>query len=184
MQQESQKNAKSSDDATTERAEGDTAATKPEQSNTTSTVQPQQASNMQPPTPSESKVISTHSYDWQANYLAIVNKTPAQTKPYIPNYFRSGFMYVVLENELSLKNKRRIVNLSSDDLLYASVTGKCVFIQIDWHNDFTNTIKVHESNHTWETTFSELIDTRPVALRHLFSRSEVWAEGHYKPLSG
>jgi hypothetical protein len=123
-------------------------------------------------------------YDWQANYSTILNKSPIETKPYIPNRFRSGFMYVVLENELNLRNKRRIVSLSSDDLLYASVTGKCVFIQIDWKNDFTNTLKVHESNHTWETTFSELIDTRPVALRHLFARSEVWAEGHYEPLSG
>ena len=136
------------------------------------------------PNTGEKKQDMANSYQWQNQYSILLKQAPTESKPYIPTYFRSSFIYIVLESELALKNKRRIVNLSGDDLLYASVTGKCVFIQIDWEKDFNNLIKVHESNHTWETTFSELIDTRPVALRNLFARSEVWAEGEYKPLSG
>ncbi|TDF41460.1 hypothetical protein EYS14_00960 [Alteromonadaceae bacterium M269] len=135
------------------------------------------------PTKTDAGNASTQTYEWQQNYSKILQKVPVETKPYIPNQFRSSLMYIVLENELSLKNKRRIVSLSNDDLLYSSVAGKCVFFQIDWDKDFNNIIKVHENNHTWETQFSELIDTRPVALRNLFARSEVWAEGNYPSLT-
>ena len=127
--------------------------------------------------------VGPQKYDWQSQYSLILKGTQKEDKPYIPPYFRSSIMYVVLENELALKNKRRIVSLTVDDLLYATITGKCVFLQIDWHQDFNNVLKVHESNHTWETTFGELIDTRPIALRNLFSRSEIWAEGKYTSLA-
>ena len=133
---------------------------------------------------SNSQPVKVPQYDWPSNYREYTQKVPIEYKPHIPPHFRSSLTYIVLENELTLKNKRRIVSLNANDLLYSSVTGKCVFIQINWEKEFNNIIKVHENNHTWETTFSELIDTRPVALKNLFARSEVWAEGHYRPLSG
>lgn len=101
----------------------------------------------------------------------------------VPESILTGLVYIVLENELSLVNKRRIIHLSADDLLYSSVTSKCVCMPINWTHDFNNVIKVHSDNQTWETSFAELIATRHSALRTLFSNNEVWAEGQYAALS-
>ena len=120
------------------------------------------------------------------NWFKLYNQTltmPVQDHQlYIPSFIRSSLIYIVLENELELKNKRRIVSLNNNDLLYGSTTGKCVFLPLDWHQDYNNVIKVHESNHTWETSFAELSKTRPQALLSLFANSEVWAEGNYQAL--
>lgn len=101
----------------------------------------------------------------------------------VPKQVQSGLMYLVLESELTLKGVRRIVMLSSHDLLYASTSAKCVFLPIDWDKDFNNTVKVHENGVTWQTTFAELVATQPVPLQNLFSRSEIWAEGSYDALA-
>lgn len=94
----------------------------------------------------------------------------------------SELLYIVLENELSLANKRRIICLNADDLLYSSVNTKCVFLGIDWQHDLTNPIKVNAGKHIWQTSFNELAETRPNALRSLFAHNELWAEGYYQPL--
>lgn len=96
----------------------------------------------------------------------------------------SSLQYMVLETELSLEDKRRIVYLHHSDYLYGSDRGvKTVFLPIDWQNDFNNVIKVFTGKNTWEASFSELAKTQPVALQNLFANNEVWAEGSYKPLA-
>jgi len=124
--------------------------------------------------------------DKKENWLDVYNQSLKSPINYssrsIPSFIRSGLMYIVLENELGMKNKRRIVSLSVDDLLYGSITSNCVFLQINWDTDFSNTIKVHTKNHTWETSFTELANTRPVALKSLLANNEIWAEGAYEAL--
>ena len=126
--------------------------------------------------------------DITPNWLSLYNKglsTPANASySFIPPIIVSSLVYLVLERELSLKNKRRIICLSADDLLYGGhLTSKCVFLPINWQTDFHNVIKVHANNQTWDSNFSELASTQPNALRSLFAHNEVWAEGDYKPLS-
>lgn len=140
------------------------------------------------PTPTSAPVptpnpVPVPSRDWINNYNQIIADDSRDKTHYIPATIRSGLIYIVLEQELKLKNKRRIVHLSNSDLLYGSTSGKCVFLPIDWEQDFLNVVKVHEGKHTWETSFAELAQTRPNALRSLFANSEVWAEGHYLPLA-
>lgn len=120
--------------------------------------------------------------NWIDNYNKYLGSPTYKFDRYISSSIRSGLMYIVLETELGLKNKRRIVSLCADDLLYGSITSKCVFLQINWHSDYCNKIKVHTNDHTWETSFSELAETHPVALKSLFSHNEVWAEGDYEAL--
>ncbi len=101
----------------------------------------------------------------------------------VPMPVQSSLMYLVLESELTLKGVRRIVLLSSHDLLYASTTSKCVFLPIEWEKDRHNVVNVHENGATWKTTFEELVNTQFVSLQNLFSRSEIWAEGPYEALA-
>ncbi|WP_163931635.1 hypothetical protein [Paraferrimonas sp. SM1919] len=119
--------------------------------------------------------------DWDSDHQPTVKEEIAPLA--ISPLLRSSLIYIVLDNELSLKNKRRIIQLNNQDLLYSSTTGKCVFLPIDWNNDFSNVIKVHENNHTWETSFSELNASRATALSSLFANAEVWAEGNYCSIS-
>ncbi len=121
--------------------------------------------------------------NWMGLYQDILSIPLQENNDYISNRIKSDLMYLVLENELSMQNKRRIVMLNSHDLLYASTSGKCVFLPINWEQDFTNAVKVHEGNVIWETTFGELVLTHPVSLQNLFSRSEIWAEGKYDALA-
>lgn len=140
------------------------------------------------------------SWDWQTLYRQCSVNIEAQTPDaatgsgdvkladvrqpqYVPTRVQSGLIYTVLESELTLSGVRRIVALNGHDLLYASISSKCVFLPIDWQRDITNTVKVHERGVTWQTTFNELLATRPVELHNLFSRSEIWAEGDYPALA-
>lgn len=122
------------------------------------------------------------SIDWQGNYTQALAKAVTEHHSWVPSNIRSGLCYIVLEHELGLKNKRRIVHLHCSDLLYSSITGRCVFLPINWHTDIHNVIKVHEGKHTWETSFAELFSSRPGAVQSLFAHSEVWAEGEYEGL--
>ncbi|MCC2614996.1 hypothetical protein LJ739_01915 [Aestuariibacter halophilus] len=118
-----------------------------------------------------------------SHYATVLSTPLTQPQPLIPQTVMSGLMYIVLEQELTLRNKRRIVLLDSNDLLYGSVGGKCVMLSIDWQKDWHNVVKVHEGKHTWETSFAELAATQDIALLRLFAHSEVWAEGTYAPLA-
>lgn len=120
---------------------------------------------------------------WLSLYDQIL-QTPLSSKAdLIPPLIRSALVYVVLENELKLSGKRRIVFLNNSDLLYGSISGKCVFMPINWDMDRLNVVKVHGGNMTWQTSFSELIQTHPTALLSLFATNELWAEGNYEPLA-
>lgn len=121
--------------------------------------------------------------DWLGGYQNIVSRPAINNTRLLSLDIRSNLIYVVLESELKMRNKRRIIHLSNTDLLYSSMTGKCVCLPIDWDNDFANRIKVNEGKHTWETTFMELAQTRENALSALFAHSQVWAEGNYAALA-
>ena len=108
----------------------------------------------------------------------------ASTRTAIPSWLASSLIYLVLESELSVKDKRRIICISSRDYLYGSDNDeKCVFLSIDWKKDIDNVIKVRSQQHTWETSFQELANTRPLELINLFAGNEVWAEGDYPALA-
>ncbi|MCY7295015.1 hypothetical protein [Alteromonas sp. a30] len=125
--------------------------------------------------------------NWSAIYLNYVQFLSGEQthheNVFVPALAQSCLMYLVLESELTLKQVRRIVMLNSHDLLYASTTSKCVFLPINWQEDWHNLVKVHENGTTWQTSFNELVLTKPAALQNLFSRSEVWAEGNYEALA-
>ncbi len=121
--------------------------------------------------------------NWIGDYLQILDTDIDDNGQLVPPLLRSALTYIVLEHELKLKGKRRIVFLNSADLLYGSTTGKCVFLPIDWQLDIGNVVKVHGGHQTWQTTFAELLTTNPIALLSLFANNEVWAEGNYEPLA-
>ena len=118
--------------------------------------------------------------DWKATLAALDTTLPVEKTLSVPNWQRSGMIYLVLESELELKNKRRIVFLHDNDRIYGGGNAeKCVCQSIDWDKDCLNVIKVKDKQHTWETSFSELAESRPLETINLFSQSEVWAEGDY-----
>ena len=121
--------------------------------------------------------------DWISLYDAAMANDARDDIQRISPLVRSSLTYVVLEQELKLKNKRRILFLNNSDLLYGSVAGKCVFLPINWAQDFANKVMVHGGKITWETTFEELLHTHPNALQNLFSNNELWAEGEYPVLA-
>ena len=104
-------------------------------------------------------------------------------KAFIPEWIQSLLMYMVIESELTMENKRRVVSLRNSDYLYGTDNDQnSVFLPIDWQGDFENVIKVRDSQHTWETSFSELAASIPLEVLQIFSSAEVWAEGDYAPL--
>ena len=100
----------------------------------------------------------------------------------VPASISTSLIYIILESELTVKNKRRIVYLTATDNLYGELTEKAVFVEIDWINDINNPLKVRSGNHIWEASFAELIATPTVSITKLFSENEIWAEGNYAPL--
>lgn len=101
----------------------------------------------------------------------------------IPFWLQSLLVYMVIETELDVKGKRRIVSLTASDYLYgAQGDHKCVFLAIDWSEDINNVIKVRDDKHVWETSFKELALSSTLEILQLFSGNEVWAEGNYLPL--
>ncbi len=112
-----------------------------------------------------------------------LDQSKPNEKAFIPEWIQSLLMYMVIESELTVENKRRIVSLRNSDYLYGTDNDqKCVFLPIDWQGDFENVIKVRDSKHTWETSFSELASSIPLEVLQIFSAAEVWAEGDYAPL--
>lgn len=102
----------------------------------------------------------------------------------LPTWMTSSLVYLILEDELSLSDKRRIVNLAASDYLYGSDNpDKCVFMAIEWDKDYSNVIKVRSQQHIWETSFQELGSSWPLEVINLFANNEVWAEGSYTALA-
>lgn len=128
--------------------------------------------------------LNKHPIDWERTLNELDMALPVENTIHFPNWLRSGMIYLVLESELEMKNKRRIVFLHDDDRIYGSGNDeKCVCQSIDWDEDCHNVIKVKDGQHIWETSFSELADSRPLETIALFSQSEVWAEGDYPAFS-
>jgi len=120
---------------------------------------------------------------WNDKYRQAIPASTASKQAKIMPWFASSLQYMVLDSELSLKGKRRIVCLHSSDFLYGSDRDvKTVFLPINWEQDFNNVIKVSSSKMIWESNFSELANTQPIALQSLFANNEVWAEGDYSAL--
>jgi len=118
--------------------------------------------------------------DYQQRLIKSIDVSPNELSP----WFSSSLQYMVLETELELEGKRRIVHLHSSDFLYGSDRkAKTVFLTIDWKKDFNNVIKVSTGKLIWEASFSELANTQPIALQNLFANNEVWAEGNYPSLA-
>jgi len=104
--------------------------------------------------------------------------------PYTPEWLTSSLMYLVLENELAIENKRRLVSLTASDFLYGSHNNmKTVFLSIDWEKDYHNVIKIRSKNTIWESSFAELAFSRPLEIMGLFAHNEVWVEGNYPALA-
>jgi len=121
---------------------------------------------------------------WFSNYTDLLDSHSSSSKASVTPQFASSLQYMVLETELTLEGKRRIVCLHSSDYLYGSDRkAKTVFLPIDWKKDFSNVIKVSSEKLLWEASFSELSETRSVALQSLFANNEVWAEGNYPALA-
>ncbi|RBP53110.1 hypothetical protein [Arenicella xantha] len=121
---------------------------------------------------------------WNTNYRQASPTNSANPRANTMPWFTSSLQYMVLESELSLAGKRRIVCLHSSDFLYGSDRKvKTVFLPIDWDDDFNNVIKVSSPKIVWESSFSELASTQPIALQSLFANNEVWAEGNYASLA-
>jgi len=121
---------------------------------------------------------------WNKRYRAVVPACANSQLSSIGPWMTSSLQYMVLESELTLKGKRRIVCLHDSDFLYGSDRKmKTVFLPIDWERDFDNVIKVASANIVWQTSVSELAKTQPVALQSLFANNEVWAEGDYRALA-
>lgn len=109
-----------------------------------------------------------------------INQTSLQ---HIPSWLMSSLSYLVLESELTLKNKRRIIFLHARDKVYGgNITEKCIFENINWQKDLSNIIKVRSKRNTWETSFVELAESRPLEIIELFANNEIWAEGDYLAL--
>jgi len=126
---------------------------------------------------------SEQSDDWFGIYQATVS-TQFENKVSFKPSLTSSLHYMVLETELSLENKRRIVCLHSSDYLYGDDRKvKTVFLPIDWENDSGNVIKVLSDKVLWEASFSELAETQPLALHSLFASNELWVEGQYSALA-
>ena len=127
----------------------------------------------------EDQTVEPWTFLQQAEANQSINSHLEQLSPMLS----SSLQYMVLETELELEDKRRIVYLHHSDYLYGSDRGvKTVFLPIDWQKDFNNVIKVFTGKNTWEASFSELAKTQPVALQNLFANNEVWAEGDYASL--
>ncbi len=102
----------------------------------------------------------------------------------LPMWFVSSLLYFVPEDELGMAGKRRLVGLFSKDKYYGKgYDHKCLFLDIDWSDVTDNIIKVRDSTHTWETSFSELALSREMDVRELFTHNEVWVEGDYASLN-
>ncbi|MGH1543133.1 MAG: hypothetical protein ACRBHB_22135 [Arenicella sp.] len=127
-----------------------------------------------------------HAQPWFDLYqkLLACNSLSCSIATQVSPRLSSSLQYMVLETELKLKDKRRIVNLHGSDYLYGSDRKvKTVFLPIDWERDRDNTIKVSSGTLLWESSFRELAQTETVALQNLFANNEVWAEGDYAPLA-
>ncbi len=121
---------------------------------------------------------------WFSNYTDLLESYSSSSIVCVTPQFASSLQYMVLETELKLEGKRRIVCLHSSDYLYGSDRkAKTVFLPINWKQDFSNVIKVSSEKLLWEASFAELCETRPVALQSLFANNEVWAEGNYPALA-
>lgn len=100
-----------------------------------------------------------------------------------PTWLRSCLVYCVGESELQQQQKRRLVMLSGQDAHFGKKPiEKSVFLAIDWQRDQHKIVKVKSHRNIWETSFSELANTRPQELTHLFSQNEVWIEGDFSSL--
>lgn len=108
----------------------------------------------------------------------------AKEIPTMPVWLRSCLSYLVLESELTQSDRRRLVYLCSEDKVYGGTdTEKCVFLPIDWQQDFEQVIKVKSHRNIWEASFTELAQTRPHELITLFANNDVWVEGPFTPLA-
>ncbi|MGI0116768.1 hypothetical protein [Zooshikella sp. RANM57] len=115
------------------------------------------------------------------NYVNHIDLYTLKAK--IPLWVKSSFMYMVLEKDLMLVNKRRLVCLHSSDKGYCNdLITRAVFLDVDWQQDYDNPIQIYGEYLTWQSSFSELLTTQPLALVALFARNEIWVEGKYKAL--
>lgn len=126
-----------------------------------------------------------NSFDnWLNTYSSTLSISNSLEHTAFPNWLTSSLIYLVLEKELTVSNKRRLVNLSASDYLYGSDNPeKCVFISVDWEKDKNNVIKVRSQRNVWETSFQELAASRPLEIMSLFAHNEIWLEGDYPPLA-
>lgn len=128
--------------------------------------------------------IMTAAADVQTNHTPNYLMFRQQQKQKFPRWLTSSLIYFVLEKEMHVVNKRRLVCLAADDYLYgAENRDKCLFLPIQWEKHTKHIIKVRAKTHIWETCFQELADSRPLEIRSLFAHHEIWVEGEYPALT-
>ncbi|ODB42272.1 hypothetical protein BB427_08515 [Pseudoalteromonas sp. BMB] len=114
------------------------------------------------------------------------NTTTPQNQPSslpFPNWFRASLRYCVEESNLADNHKRNLVFLSANDRLYGQkAKERCVFLPVNWKQDKHKLIKVRSQRNIWETSLSELADSRPLELINLFTHNDVWVEGPFEAL--
>lgn len=101
-----------------------------------------------------------------------------------PPPHNDSLMYMVLDAEVKLSGKRRIVYLTDKDFVYGQGTNdRGLFLAIDWDTEIDNAIQVFQKQKLIrQTTLRQLIAGAPQALWRTFEKSEVWAIGEYLPV--
>lgn len=102
-----------------------------------------------------------------------------------PPPHNDALVYFILESELTIAGRRRIIYISSTDKVYGNPTGgKGIALAIDWDTDLENTVLIQRgSKVTDEMTLAELVqmlDGNPSAY-NLFRKNDVWIVGDYPP---
>jgi len=102
-----------------------------------------------------------------------------------PTPHNDALSYLLLESELSLAGQRRLVYISSSDVVYGNPRGqKAVFLAVDWDLELDNTVLVNRDGKTRaKMTLLELVEqlSGSPSAYNLFRRNELWVLGDFEP---
>jgi uncharacterized protein (TIGR02646 family) len=136
----------------------------------------------------------TNPQDWIGTYNAILEAlAPVADTPVAPPAGNDALMFLVLDDEVALAGRRRIVYLSDSDKLYGNSGGhKGVFLSIDWQEELEagpprTGVEIVRDGVIVESMslpkFVAELNGNPRTAYSRFRNANVWAVGNFKPFA-
>ena len=130
---------------------------------------------------------SASSTPWLTIYQGVLQAFVPKPELVEPPPANNALCYLVLDIELTMAGRRRLVYLSDSDRVYGHPQGESArTLSLDWATELDNGVLVTSDPQGRDIlssqTLRELISGNPMTLYRTFERAFVWAIGNYPPL--